>query len=953
MAAQFKEHYSQDLTEPIRIRQEGNIVFNSDDESNVIYVDLYEDGEDYSGGGSVAGLVICPDGATVTLSGSVSGKTVSVTLTEDCFAITGQIGVGIQVVSGGIKTTVFKAVYNVELNETDNPVDPGSRTALTVGDLVDDIATAVATIPATYTDLMAAVAPTFSQTSNYLMGQYVWYNGKLYKFTANHAAGTWAGSTDTATVAVSNDVFTLRNENISAHNETLCLSLINHGESLVPAIAIPGDINSSDGSNRNTPTIDAAYKRTGYIPLSTGDIITYSGLTALSNHLVVAVYNADKTIDSSLSVAGTGSSATKSGTFTATHNGYVRFASGNYYLTLDTCSVKITVHYGTNDTIAIQNTIPDPVAIRNQIINDGFNNLEDGLYKEQYDKTAYTLSWEVGGIRPSVGDLDDTTTNHIRTGYIPIYSGLPISIDAPDNMKCVVYKYNKQTYTEFAGSAGDYKVGKQRLAIDTFYIKIVAMYLDESTIAATAGADITVAYYIDNQKNIINFTSTEVEKQIEKTTLTPVWQQGTISTTSGSPEDSDYSIRTGYIRIKGGSAFTVNFNELYKITIHEYDRQSVDDWLGMLTTDLTTGYFSYSVESDTDIRIVVSARNGDTVLPSVGSSIVLTQYFDKKDLNILVLGNSFSQDSFAYLPPVLNEVLPEFNINYGVCYTTSFSIRDHVNAYNNNPPDKYTSYWEWSNRYNQWKNYTSTGQYDRGKSLADVMALRNWDIIYVQPTCENMLDANYDLNTAQVEYDIINPGRLLLRILQSLTLKPFTFLMGEWMGVMVFDDQGHQVFGEDDNGAYVFGKIAEALQMAQKALGIDGIIPIGAAIQDARTNDTFQQFGLWDHHNMLIADGIHMQSGIAPLMATYTIAKYILHLIGMKRGLYGSSFVPTTENCIAIKAYSESGPKMTHGVSTGVSTDTIQAAQEICTFAINYPNEVVDCSTVIPQPNNE
>ena len=943
MAAQFKEPYSQDLTEPIRIRQEGNIVFNSDDESNVIYVDLYEDGEDYSGGGSVAGLVICPDGATVTLSGSVSGKTVSVTLTEDCFAITGQIGVGIQVVSGGIKTTVFKAVYNVELNETDNPVDPGSRTALTVGDLVDDIATAVATIPATYTDLMAAVAPTFSRTSNYLMGQYVWYDGKLYKFTSNHAAGTWAGSTDTATVAVSNDVFTLRNENISAHNEILCTELIRHGKNLVPAIAIPGDINSSDGSNRNSPAIDGSYKRTGFIPISTGDIITFSGLAVLSNHLVVAVYNADKTIDSTLSVAGTGWQALKSGTFASTHDGFVRFSTNTTYLSTGSAYI-----YANDSTISVRGAIPDPVAIRNQIINDDFNNLEDGLYKEQYDKTAYTLSWEVGGIRPAVGDLDDTTTNHIRTGYIPIYSRLPISIDAPDNMKCVVYKYNKQTYTEFEGSAGDYKVGKQRLTIDTFYIKIVAMYLDESTIAATAGADITVAYYIDNQKNIINFTSTEVEKQIEKTTLTPVWQQGTISTTNGSPEDSDYAIRTGYVRIKGGSAFSVSFNGLYKITIHEYDRQSVDNWLGMLTTDLTTGYFSYSVESDTDIRIVVSARNGDTVLPSVGDSVILTQYFDRKDLNILVLGNSFSQDSFAYLPPVLNEVLQEYNINYGVCYTTSFSIRDHVNAYNHNPPDKYTSYWEWSNRYNQWKNYTSTGQYDRGKSLADVMALRNWDIIYVQPTCENMLDANYDLNTAQVENDIITPGRQLLRILQSLTLKPFTFLMGEWMGVMVFDGQGQQVFGDDDNGAYVFGKIAEALQITQKALGIDGIIPIGAAIQDARTNSTFQQLGLWEHHNMLIADGIHMQSGIAPLMASYTIAKYILHMIGMKRGLYGSSFVPTTENCIAIKAYSTNGPKMTHGESTGVTTDNIRAAQEICTFAINYPDEVVDCSNVIP-----
>ena len=48
----------------------------------------------------------------------------------------------------------------------------------------------------------AALAPTFSTSTAYTAGQYVWYNGKLYRFTTNHAAGSWnAAQVELAVVA--------------------------------------------------------------------------------------------------------------------------------------------------------------------------------------------------------------------------------------------------------------------------------------------------------------------------------------------------------------------------------------------------------------------------------------------------------------------------------------------------------------------------------------------------------------------------------------------------------------------------------------------------------------------------------------------------------------------------------------------------------------------------------
>ena len=190
--AQFVKHFVQDLQQDIKIRQCGTLVFNADDLSNVVSVELYDGETPYTPAGTVVGAVICPDGSTVPIdNGSISGNTVSITLTAACFAIQGQIGVGIQLVTGSVKTTVLKAIYNAERFETDDVIDPDSRITLSVSDLIDDIAAAVATIPADYSDLLAAIAPTFSTSTAYTAGQVVWYGGDLYYFTQDHAAGAW------------------------------------------------------------------------------------------------------------------------------------------------------------------------------------------------------------------------------------------------------------------------------------------------------------------------------------------------------------------------------------------------------------------------------------------------------------------------------------------------------------------------------------------------------------------------------------------------------------------------------------------------------------------------------------------------------------------------------------------------------------------------------------------
>jgi hypothetical protein len=197
--AQFEKWFTQDLTQNIELRHCESIVFTNDSLSNVVGVNLFVNGVEYSGGGTVTASVVRSDGATVALSGTLDGNKASVTLTSGCFGVPGLIGVYIRLNDGDTKTTVLSAVFTVIQSETESAVDPGTIIP-SVQVLIDEIEDAVNSIPADYSQLLASIAPTFSTSTAYAAGVYVWREGVLYRFTAAHPAGSWTGTDATAVV---------------------------------------------------------------------------------------------------------------------------------------------------------------------------------------------------------------------------------------------------------------------------------------------------------------------------------------------------------------------------------------------------------------------------------------------------------------------------------------------------------------------------------------------------------------------------------------------------------------------------------------------------------------------------------------------------------------------------------------------------------------------------------
>ena len=122
--AQFKQWFTQDLTESIVVRHCESVMFTGDDNGAVVGVRLYDNGAAYSGGGTVTGAVKRIDGGLVALTGTLSGNAASVVMPAAALAYPGPIGVHIVLTQGSSVTTVLKAIYSVDDN-TGTPVDPG------------------------------------------------------------------------------------------------------------------------------------------------------------------------------------------------------------------------------------------------------------------------------------------------------------------------------------------------------------------------------------------------------------------------------------------------------------------------------------------------------------------------------------------------------------------------------------------------------------------------------------------------------------------------------------------------------------------------------------------------------------------------------------------------------------------------------------------------------------
>lgn len=288
------------------------------------------------------------------------------------------------------------------------------------------------------------------------------------------------------------------------------------------------------------------------------------------------------------------------------------------------------------------------------------------------------------------------------------------------------------------------------------------------------------------------------------------------------------------------------------------------------------------------------------------------------ELKILVIGNSFDQDVFAYVPAILQEILPTTTIKMSVMYEGSIGYAGFVDMYTNDT--EFTIWNEWI-RYH-WVRHTG----DASLTLAEALQHENWDIILSQDNSPSVVDS------AAIASSISN-GRNLLRIIQDNVVSPAQVATIAFAGRPY---NGHTAEQMSD-------KIIAATETIMGALGFIDYVPIANAIKAARTNATLNALG---DNGQMLADANHLQNGIPDLIAAYTIVLKILQWTGNQdKGIYGSQFLPDSDTLDYINAKPD---HMTHGDPEGIDDPgNIMAAQEIATLAVRNPTADIDCTNII------
>lgn len=178
------------LNQPVAVTFLHGNLFSQDNAGNTINVNIMDNGEPATIGGTVSANVIRADGETVAVSGAIDGNKAYVILPQACYAVPGRIEIIIKLTQNTTVTTIAAIVANVYRSTTDTVIDPGTIIP-DIAALIEEIETAVASIPADYSALWTSLAPAFITTKAYKVGEYVTYDGGLYRFRAAHAAGSW------------------------------------------------------------------------------------------------------------------------------------------------------------------------------------------------------------------------------------------------------------------------------------------------------------------------------------------------------------------------------------------------------------------------------------------------------------------------------------------------------------------------------------------------------------------------------------------------------------------------------------------------------------------------------------------------------------------------------------------------------------------------------------------
>ena len=247
--------------------------------------------------------------------------------------------------------------------------------------------------------------------------------------------------------------------------------------------------------------------------------------------------------------------------------------------------------------------------------------------------------------------------------------------------------------------------------------------------------------------------------------------------------------------------------------------------------------------------------------------------------NILLVGNSFTQDEFGYVPALLKEYFPSLKFRIGLLYTGGASLELHYN--NLIGKGAYQQYSEYTSESTSWTHKQSV-------RLSEVITKYTWKIVTFQQASAH-----------QGDYATMSPyiTKLMNGYTEKIGSKPiYLFVFPHVRGSG--NDQIKQFNPAATATAYKkHVKIVQNNVMQLKLF--KGVIPNATALENARTVASLKGLGSGGD---MTSDTMHLQDGLPCLVANYCSFLRLLQFIGKSQVDLTKSHILPTKKWVAAQS---------------------------------------------------
>lgn len=273
-----------------------------------------------------------------------------------------------------------------------------------------------------------------------------------------------------------------------------------------------------------------------------------------------------------------------------------------------------------------------------------------------------------------------------------------------------------------------------------------------------------------------------------------------------------------------------------------------------------------------------------------------------KEISILFVGNSLTQDGIAYLPYLLKNYFPEITFKFYMWYNGGYTLAQQYTAFSSNTACEIFSVAE---------DVASWTNYNNSKTMSSILATYKFDVVCLQEyfnyktSYTNATDWENCKDYIQSHYQGGNPLEFI-----SLFHAPKR-------------SSADSIFAMTRSGNALILQTTIAQDMLANGIAVYRAL-------STELDDLGDQGGL-------SPDGTHTQEGLPCLLQTYVTACWLLDRLGIEKSVYGCDLRMTTA---IYNSLNVPGPNLGSGVITGTDAENL-LAQEVAIKAYKEGKQMV------------